>query len=150
MTKLVSAVLGLVAAMAATGVMAADAKVLHPVKDSAADIAGAIFNRPDAVKHDRNGHSSTDVVTFTSTDSKFQSGMYTASASRFEVKGPKGYGDNEFMLFIKGGVTLTSSDGVVTEVKTGEGVTIPKGWTGVWDTQGYTKFYVTYDPDPKP
>ncbi len=128
---------------------AAEAQALHPVKDGAADIAGAIFNRPDAVKHERNGHSSTDVVTFTSKDGKYQSGMYTASASKFEVKGPKGYEDNEFMLFLKGGVTLTSSDGFVTEVKTGEAVTIPKGWTGTWDTQGYTKFYVTYDPDAK-
>jgi uncharacterized cupin superfamily protein len=140
------AALGL--ALAMTG-GAANAQALHPIKDSAADIAGAIFARPDAVKKARNGHSSTDVVTFTSKDSKYQTGMYTASASKFEVKGPKGYPDNEFMLFIKGGVTLTSSDGTVTEVKTGEAVTLPKGWTGTWDTQGYTKFYVTYDPDAK-
>jgi uncharacterized cupin superfamily protein len=139
--------IGLGLALAVAG--AAHAQVLHPIKDSAADIAGAIFSRPDAVKHERNGRSSTDVVTFTSKDGKYQSGMYTASASKFEVKSPKGYSDNEFMYFIKGGVTLTSSDGVVTEVKTGEAVTIPKGWTGTWDTQGYTKFYVTYDPDAK-
>jgi uncharacterized cupin superfamily protein len=140
------AALGL--ALAMTGA-AANAQAMHPIKDSAADIAGAIFSRPTAEKKERNGHSSTDVVTFTSKDSKYQTGMYTASASKFEVKGPKGYPDNEFMLFVKGGVTLTSSDGTVTEVKTGEAVTLPKGWTGTWDTQGYTKFYVTYDPDAK-
>ena len=134
----------------ATAAPVANAQALHPIKDSAADIAGAIFSRPDAVKKERAGHSSTDVVTYTSKDSKYETGMYTASASKFEVKGPKGYPDNEFMLFVKGGVTLTSSDGTVTEVKTGEAVTLPKGWTGAWDTQGYTKFYVTYDPDAKP
>ncbi len=140
----------LLAAVALTlGAASAHAEALHPIKDSAADIAGGIFKRPDAVTHARNGHSSTDVVTYTSPDSKYQTGLYTATASRFEVKGPKGYPDNEFMLFIKGGVTLTSSDGTVTEVKTGEAVTLPKGWTGTWDTQGYTKFYVTYDPDAK-
>jgi uncharacterized cupin superfamily protein len=137
---------GLALALAAT---AAQAQALHPIKDSAPDIAGAIFQRPDAVTKSRNGHSSTDVVTYTSPDAKYQTGMYTASASKFEVKGPKGYPDNEFMLFVKGGVTLTSSDGTVTEVKTGEAVTLPKGWTGTWDTQGYTKFYVTYDPEAK-
>jgi uncharacterized cupin superfamily protein len=146
--RLTFAALGLATAVALAGT-AASAQALHPIKDSAADIAGAIFDRSDAVKKARNGHSSTDVVTYTSKDSKYQTGMYTASASKFEVKGPKGYPDNEFMLFVKGGVTLTSSDGTVTEVKTGEAVTLPKGWTGTWDTQGYTKFYVTYDPDAK-
>jgi len=69
-------------------------------------------------------------------------GIYEATASREEIES---YGEDEFMYFIKGGVTLTSADGTVTEVKPGDGVTIPKGWKGVWDTKGYTKYYVTYE-----
>jgi uncharacterized cupin superfamily protein len=51
------------------------------------------------------------------------------------------------MYFLEGGVTLTSSDGTVTEVKTGEAVTIPKEWTGIWDTNGYRKIWVIYSAD---
>lgn len=29
----------------------------------------------------------------------------------------------------------------------GEGVTIPKEWIGVWDTDGYTKIWVIYSED---
>ena len=127
----------------------ASAEALHPIKQGATDVAGAIFQRPQAVTTHRHGSTATDVVTFTSQDGKYQTGMYRSSAGRFEVKGPKGYPDNEFMLFVKGGVKLTSSDGQVTVVKTGESVVLPKGWTGVWESQGYTKFYVTYDPQTK-
>ena len=57
------------------------------------------------------------------------------------------YGVDEFMFFLEGGVTLTSSDGFVTEISAGEGVTIPKEWTGIWDTDGYTKIWVIYSED---
>jgi hypothetical protein len=29
----------------------------------------------------------------------------------------------------------------------GDSVVIPEDWTGVWDTEGYTKIYVIYSPD---
>jgi uncharacterized cupin superfamily protein len=50
------------------------------------------------------------------------------------------------MYFIKGSVTLTSSDGRVQSVEAGEAVTIPKEWTGIWETEGYTKIWVIYSP----
>jgi len=43
---------------------------------------------------------------------------------------------------------LTSSDGTVLEVRAGEGAAIPKGWKGHWSTQGYKKYYVTYESEP--
>ena len=43
--------------------------------------------------------------------------------------------------------TLTSSDGEVQVIDAGEAVTIPKEWTGVWDTDGYTKIWVIYSED---
>jgi uncharacterized cupin superfamily protein len=51
------------------------------------------------------------------------------------------------MYFIEGGVTLTSSDGSKQVISAGEAVTIPKEWTGVWDTEGYTKIWVIYSED---
>ena len=56
-------------------------------------------------------------------------------------------GVDEFMYFLKGGVTLTSSDGQVTTITVGDAVTIPKEWTGVWDTEGYTKIWEIYSED---
>ena len=51
------------------------------------------------------------------------------------------------MFFLEGSVTLTSSDGTVTEIGAGEGVTIPKEWTGIWETDGYRKIWVIYSED---
>jgi uncharacterized cupin superfamily protein len=71
--------------------------------------------------------------------------MYRSGKVRSVIDEP--YGVDEFMFFLEGGVTLTSSDGTVTEINAGEGVTIPKEWTGVWDTDGYMKIWVIYSED---
>ena len=51
------------------------------------------------------------------------------------------------MFFLEGSVTLTSSDGTVKVINAGEGVTIPREWTGVWETEGYRKIWVIYSED---
>jgi uncharacterized cupin superfamily protein len=51
------------------------------------------------------------------------------------------------MYFISGGVTLTSSDGSMQKIEAGEAVTIPKEWTGIWETEGYSKIWVIYSAD---
>ena len=71
--------------------------------------------------------------------------MYRAGAQRFEITEP--YGVDEFMFFLEGGVTLTSTDGTVIDVSAGEAVTIPKEWTGTWQTTGYRKIWVIYSAD---
>ena len=86
-----------------------------------------------------------DVTTLLASDGKFASGMYQSGKTRSEINEP--YGVDEFMFFLEGGVTLTSSDGTVTEIGPGEGVTIPKEWTGIWDTDGYRKVWVIYSED---
>ena len=131
-------------AIVSTGV---HAETIKPVKVSKADAAGAIFNRKDAVKKNEDGHRSTDVVTYTSTDNAYQTGVYQSGPLHEEIKGPQGLPYNEFLYFLSGGVKLTSSDGSVMVVNTGEAVTLPKGWTGQFDTKGYTKLYVTYDSE---
>jgi uncharacterized cupin superfamily protein len=64
---------------------------------------------------------------------------------RAEINEP--YGVDEFMYFLEGSVTLTSSDGTVQVIGAGEGVSIPREWTGVWETEGYTKIWVIYSED---
>jgi uncharacterized cupin superfamily protein len=123
------------------------AQTIKPIKVAKADIAGAIFERKDAVKKDKDRYTSTDVVTFTSADAAYQTGVFKSGPLREEIKGPQGLPQNEFLYFLSGSVKLTSSDGSVMVVNTGEAVTLPRGWTGHFDTQGYTKLYVTYNPD---
>ncbi len=127
----------------ATASQAAD--VVHPVKMSKAQIAGEIFNDYEPVIVERNGNTTHDVEVFLSPKREFDAGMYRSGKVRAEIKEP--YGVHEYMHFIEGGVTLTSSDGTVTEINAGDSVIIPAEFTGIWDTEGYTKIYVIYSPD---
>jgi len=119
------------------------AETAHPVKIPSSE-ADATLAGPTAVPGGRNGVQTKWVEMLESKDKKVSAGIFTATASRNEIAS---YRVDEFMYFISGGVTLTSADGTVTEIKAGDGVTIPKGWKGVWDTKGYTKYYVTYDSE---
>lgn len=134
---------GLFALALAIPAQAADA--VHPQKISKEEVAGKIFERDNLIKETKDGRTTLDVTTLKSSDGKFASGMYRAGPSRFEVTKP--YGVDEFMYFIEGGVTLTSSDGSKQVIGAGEAVTIPKEWTGVWETDGYTKIWVIYSAD---
>jgi len=117
-----------------------------PAKISKEDISGSIFERADMIKTDHdNGNTTLDVTTLLSSDKKFASGMYRSGKSYFEATDP--YGVDEFMYFLEGSVKLTSSDGTVQVINAGEAVTLPKEWTGIWDTDGYTKIWVIYSAD---
>jgi uncharacterized cupin superfamily protein len=116
-----------------------------PAKISKEDMAGKIFERPNAVTKTHGDNTILDVTSLLSSDGKFASGMYRSGKVRFEANEP--YGVDEFMYFLEGGVKLTSADGSVQVINAGEAVTIPKEWTGVWDTDGYTKIWVIYSED---
>ncbi|WP_370459356.1 cupin domain-containing protein [Cupriavidus sp. SW-Y-13] len=124
----------------------AHAEVIKPIKDSRADIGGAIFKQPDVkVERAPDGSVSADAQRYTSTDGAFQTGMYKSGPFREEIAANPGFPYDEFLYFVSGSVKLTSSDGSSMTVRAGESVTIPKGWSGVFETQGYTKIYVVYD-----
>jgi uncharacterized cupin superfamily protein len=122
---------------------AADA--VHPVRITKAQAAGAIFEDYQPVVKTEDANTTHDVEVFLSKDRQFDAGMYRSGKVRAEIKTP--YGVHEYMHFLEGGVKLTSSDGTVTEVRAGDSVVIPAEWTGVWDTEGYTKIYVIYSPN---
>jgi uncharacterized cupin superfamily protein len=124
--------------LVATPAMAAD--VLKPVVITAEQAKGGIFASPSAIIETKNGHT-TKWVEMLQTKDKSSAGIYAATASNENIAA---YPEDEFMYFLEGGVTLTSADGSVIEVKAGDGVTIPKGWKGNWKTAGYRKFYVTF------
>ena len=114
-----------------------------PAELNKADIAGEIFKRGDMheTTHD-DGHVTLSVTSLLSSDKKFSSGMYKSGKTRIELNEP--FGRDEFMYFLEGSVTLTSSDGTVQTIEAGEGVTVPKEWTGIFETDGYTKIWVIY------
>lgn len=118
---------------------------VHPAELSRDDLSGSFLEGPGAVVITEDGDEVRDVTSLLSSDGRFASGMYRAGPSRWEITEP--YGVDEFMYFLEGGVTLTSSDGTVTEIEAGEAVTIPKEWTGVWETDGYMKIWVIYSED---
>lgn len=118
---------------------------VHPAELSRDDLSGSFLEGPDALVVTEDGDDVLDVTSLLSSDGRFASGMYKAGPSRWEITEP--YGVDEFMYFLEGGVTLTSSDGTVTDIEAGEAVTIPKEWTGVWETDGYMKIWVIYSDD---
>ena len=120
-------------------------EVVLPVKISKNDIAGDIYNHPDMVQSTDNGNTTLDVTTLMSSDGKFGTGMYRSGKIRFEITEP--YGVDEFFYIIEGSITLTSADGTVTNTNAGEALSIPKEWTGIWDTDGYSKIWVIYSED---
>ncbi|MDH5456806.1 MAG: cupin domain-containing protein [Gammaproteobacteria bacterium] len=133
-------------AVVAGASVAAHHEPVKPAKISKADVAGAIFERPDMIETSHeNGNVTLDVTSLLSSDRKFASGMYRSGKVRFEIDEP--YGVDEFMYFLEGSVTLTSADGSAQVINAGEAVTIPREWTGVWETEGYTKIWVIYSED---
>jgi uncharacterized cupin superfamily protein len=124
----------------------ATALAAKPTKVTAADARSAVFQRQSAVHENGPDGPTTDVGLLKSRDGHFEAGLYSAGASDQPIEA---YEEDEFMYFLEGGVTLTSADGSVLEVRAGEGVVIPKGWKGRWTTQGYKKYYATYQSGPK-
>ena len=118
------------------------AEAVHPAKLSSADLAGKAFDNPNTIITETPTGSILDITSLKSSEGKFASGMYKAGKSRFEITEP--YGVDEFMFFLEGSVTLTSDDGSQMTINAGEAVTIPKEWTGVWETDGYRKIWVIY------
>jgi uncharacterized cupin superfamily protein len=54
---------------------------------------------------------------------------------------------DEFLFIIKGREKYTSLDGTVIEVNAGEGIFVPKGWRGKWESDGPVEFFfAVYDP----
>ena len=121
----------------------------QPRKLSQQELAGGAFADPAAVvkreESERGPYTTRDLEAFRSAGGHFDAGVYESGPARLTISEP--YGVDEFMYFLKGGVTLTSRDGRKVEVKAGEAVVIPRAWRGVWDTEGYTKLYVIYSPD---
>lgn len=126
----------------------AETAKLQPLKIPGGQMPTTIFEGPQAkATTGENGVKITDVTSLHSSDKKFMSGVYKVVGKHSDPIPAEGYAVDEFMYFIEGGVTLTSEDGTVMDVRAGDAVSIPKGWKGRWDSNGYTKYYVIYNRD---
>jgi uncharacterized cupin superfamily protein len=114
-----------------------------PFKLATAQAIGPVFDSKAAVKvDDPSDGPVTDVALLKSRDGRFEAGLYSAGPSDQPVES---YPNQEFIYMLEGAIKLTSTDGTVVEAKAGESLSIPKGWKGRWTTQGYKKYYVTYN-----
>lgn len=118
----------------------------RPAKISQADIAGAIFKGPHVKKVTEGSAHALEVDTLMSADKKFTTGIYQSGPEHSDIK--DGYPEYEFFYVLKGSITLTDGGGAQV-IGAGEAVTIPKGWKGHWDSDGYTKVWVTYETEGK-
>ena len=140
MSHFLGSLMALICLIGASTLVAAE--TVHPAKLSSADLTGKAFNNPNTSVTETPTGNILDITSMKSSDGKFASGMYKAGKSRFEITEP--YGVDEFMFFLEGSVTLISTDGSQMTINAGEAVTIPKEWTGIWETEGYRKIWVIY------
>ena len=117
----------------------------QPAKLSVTDLLGGVFEHPEVVITEHAGQEIFDFTSLKSSDGKFASGVYKSGPQVFDITEP--YGVDEFMYFLSGSVTLTSTDGSVMTVHAGEAITMPKEWTGTWDTDGFEKIWVIHSSD---
>jgi uncharacterized cupin superfamily protein len=136
--------LGTIVALGSAGAVLADGHN-KPAEMTAEDLAGKLFEHPETLVEENENGVVRDITSLLSSDGKFASGLYSAPASRWVIDEP--YGVDEFMYFLEGSVKLTSSDGTVQVIEAGEAVTIPREWTGIWETDGYRKIWVIYSED---
>jgi hypothetical protein len=115
-----------------------------PVKIPAADILdGKAYRAPGVEKGAEKGVPFLDRRLGKSTDGTLEAGIYQSAATHESYES---YPSDEFMFFITGHLTLTGADGHVLKAGPQEGVFIPRGWRGRWDSTAYRKYYVVYTP----
>jgi len=115
-----------------------------PVKIPATDVlTGKAFKSPQVTAGAENGVPFLDRPMGKSKDGTLEAGIYQSAATHESYEA---YPSDEYMFFITGHLTLTGADGHVLEVGPQEGVFIPRGWKGRWDSTAYRKYYVVYTP----
>jgi uncharacterized cupin superfamily protein len=103
----------------------------------------AVFTSSDAARVPSVGPAADVLVTMTSGDRRFETGFYQVGAEHEEYLGA-GYDNDEFCYILTGSVVLTAANGRVDTIGPGDAVSIPRGWKGRWDSDGYTKLWVIY------
>lgn len=107
----------------------------------------AVFTSADAAGFPTPGPAARQHSTMTSGDGRFETGYYQVGPEHEEYF-DTGYANDEFCYILTGSVVLTAANGTVNTIRPGDAVTIPRGWKGRWDSDGYTKLWVIYHARP--
>jgi uncharacterized cupin superfamily protein len=113
---------------------------------SAGESQVAVFTRADSTSVPKVGAAATWLTILKSEDGRFESGFYQSGPEHEEYR-EVGYENDEFCYILTGSIVLTAADGRMDTVAPGDAVSIPKGWKGRWDSNGYTKLFVIYHCD---
>ncbi len=94
--------------------------------------------QPEHSNIDARGHSF-----FTSADGQFGLGVWEAKPGTLDI--PEPYPVDELMYVLSGRIVLTDAQGHQEEYVAGEGVVLPKGWSGTFEVpEGARKIWVSY------
>ena len=105
---------------------------------------GSAFANAEVERGTEDGVAYAQRLFNSTNDSKLMTGIYEAAPTSMMIES---YPGDEFMYFITGSGTLTDKSGKVTKFGPGEGVFMPKGWSGKWESTAYRKYFVYYRPD---
>lgn len=93
---------------------------------------------PEHSNFDARGHTF-----FTSADGQFGLGVWEAKPGTLNI--PEPYTVDELMYVLSGKIVLTDAQGNSEEYGPGEGVVVPKGWSGTFAVpEGVRKIWVSY------
>lgn len=85
---------------------------------------------------------------FTSKDGKFSLGVWETKAGTLNI--PEPYTVDELMYVLEGRIVLIDSEGNREEYGPGEGVVLPRGWSGTFSVpEGARKIWVSYEGKEK-
>ena len=94
---------------------------------------------PERSNFDAHGHTF-----FTSADGQFGLGVWEAKPGTLDI--PEPYPVDELMYVLSGKIVLTDAKGNREEYGPGEGVVLPKGWSGTFEVpEGVRKIWVSYE-----
>jgi uncharacterized cupin superfamily protein len=142
-TLLYSNVLLSAPVMAQGASTAAASGPVSPVKIAASEVSNfSAFKHAGVTTGTDQGAHYTNRTFGQSSNGKFVAGIYESAATHTFYAS---YPGDEFMFFITGKVTLTSAAGGSLEIGPQEGVFLPRGWRGTWDSTAYRKYYVYHD-----
>lgn len=80
---------------------------------------------------------------YTSADGKFSTGIWRSEPGKWNIR----YTEEEYCLLLEGRSVITDAAGNAITVGAGEGIVIPRGFTGTWEVLETTrKVYVIYEP----
>jgi uncharacterized cupin superfamily protein len=81
---------------------------------------------------------------FTSADGNFSLGVWETKPGKLSIPDP--YTVDELMYVLEGKIVLIDDQGNQSEYGAGEGVVLPKGWSGTFSVpEGARKIYVSYE-----